>query len=143
MSSEVLFSICNGIAMIGWIILIFFPNWQRRDIYLIGTIIVLLSLLYTWLIFSNFQPGIMEDFSTLQGVASLFSDKNLLLAGWVHYLAFDLLAGTWIIHDSKKNGINHWLIVPSLLLTFMFGPVGFILYLLIRTIKTRTYFSNL
>lgn len=139
MSPEQLFSICNGIAMIGWIILVFFPMWKARDSYVIGAVVVLLSLMYTWLIFSRFEPGIIENFSTLDGVATLFSNKYLLLAGWIHYLAFDLFLGTWIVRDAQLKKINHWITAPVLLLTFMFGPVGLLLYILIRWIKTRSY----
>jgi hypothetical protein len=139
MSPEKLFSICNGIAMIGWIIIVFFPFWKARDSYVMGTVVVLLSLVYTWLIFSRFEPGIIENFSTLDGVAILFSNKYLLLAGWVHYLAFDLFSGTWIVRDAQRKKINHWIAVPALLLTFMFGPVGLLLYISIRWIKTRSY----
>ncbi|HNK59325.1 MAG TPA: ABA4-like family protein, partial [Leptospiraceae bacterium] len=71
-------------------------------------------------------------FSTLDGVASLFKNKNALLAGWVHYLVFDLFVGTWEWRDSIQNNISHFILVPCLFLTLMFGPAGFLIYYLIR-----------
>jgi hypothetical protein len=67
-------------------------------------------------------------FSSLPDVARLFMNPWLLLAGWIHYLAFDLLVGSWEARDARKHGINHLLVIPCLILTFMFGPAGWLLY---------------
>ena len=56
----------------------------------------------------------------------------LLLAGWIHYLAFDLFVGSWEVRDAQERGIPHLAVVPCLLLTFMFGPAGWFLYNLVR-----------
>jgi uncharacterized membrane protein YhdT len=63
----------------------------------------------------------------------LFSNPWLLVAGWLHYLAFDLLTGTWEARDAVSRGVPRWLLVPCLFLTLMFGPTGWLLYMLIRT----------
>jgi hypothetical protein len=68
----------------------------------------------------------------LQQVAALFSVPAALLAGWIHYLAFDLFIGSWEVRDSQRLKISHWLVVPCLVLTFLFGPIGLALYLLLR-----------
>ena len=83
--------------------------------------------LYIALIATNWS-GSAGGFSTLAGVALLFSNPWLLLAGWMHYLAFDLLVGSWEVRDARERGIPHLLVVPCLLLTFMFGPAGWLLY---------------
>lgn len=127
--------------MIAWIILMFVPFWKNRDKYVVGIIIVFLSIVYAWLIFSNFTLDGLKDFNSLAGVSHLFSNKLLLLAGWVHYLAFDLLTGIYIIRRSRETGINHWLIVPALLFTFLLGPVGLLLFFLIKVIKTKNTFT--
>jgi hypothetical protein len=75
-------------------------------------------------------------------VMNLFQNKTLVTAGWVHYLAFDLLTGLWIKRNSLKYNFSHWLIIPCLLFTFMLGPAGLLMYLLMRFIKTGEYFSN-
>jgi hypothetical protein len=72
----------------------------------------------------------------------LFKNRTLVTAGWVHYLAFDLLTGIFIRKNAQKHGINHWLIVPCLLFTFMLGPIGLLLYLLLRWVITKNYFAN-
>jgi len=76
--------------------------------------------------------GADGGFSSLAEVARLFENPSLLLAGWVHYLAFDLFIGAWEVRDARRLGIPHLLVVPCLVLTFMLGPVGLLLYLGLR-----------
>jgi heme A synthase len=143
MSPDSIFQLCSNIAMVGWLLLIILsPFWFDTDKLLIGIIITLFAIIYAWLIFQSLQPGDFEKFGTLDGVMSLFTSKVAVTAGWVHYLAFDLLVGTWIKKNSMKHGISHWLIIPCLLLTFMMGPVGLLLYLIIRFIKTKQFFAE-
>jgi Domain of unknown function (DUF4281) len=143
MTPDTIFSVCNSIAMIGWLLLIIIsPFWFYTDKLLIGLVITLFSVIYIWLITLSFQPGDFEKFGTLDGVMSLFTNKTAVTAGWVHYLAFDLMVGIWIKKNSVKYGISHWLIIPCLLFTFMLGPVGLLLYLIIRFIKTKQYFAD-
>ena len=82
------------------------------------------------------------DFGSLESVKVLFTVDNAVLAGWVHYLAFDLLVGMWILDQNKELKINHLLIVPCLLGTFMFGPVGFLLFLLIKSLVVKTWLAK-
>jgi hypothetical protein len=79
------------------------------------------------------MPRASGNFSTLAGVSALFANPWLLLAGWLHYLAFDLLIGTWEARDSVARGVPRWLLIPCLFLTLMFGPMGWLLYMAIRT----------
>jgi ABA4-like protein len=137
-----IFQLCNMIAMIGWLILILLPGWYQSDKFIIGIIITLFAIVYTWLIFSAFKPADLKSFGSLDGVMNLFQNPKLVLAGWVHYLSFDLLTGLFIKKNSLKHGINHWIIVPCLLLTFMLGPAGLLLYLLIRLVITKSYFAE-
>ena len=70
-------------------------------------------------------------------MATLFSNPWALLAGWVHYLAFDLLIGTWEVRDSRERGVPHLLVVPCLILTFLLGPAGWLLYMGVRSARSR------
>ena len=69
----------------------------------------------------------------------LFQKQELLLAGWVHYLAFDLFIGAWETRDAQRNQIPHLVVIPCLVMTFMLGPIGLLFYLAIRTAKTRAF----
>jgi hypothetical protein len=141
MSPDSIFQTCSTIAMVGWIVLLIIsPFWSGFDKFLIGIIITLFTIVYVWLIFQVFGPGDFEKFGSLNGVMELFTDKTAVTAGWVHYLAFDLLAGIWIKKNAQKYNIHHLILIPCLLLTFMLGPIGLLLYLLVRLIKTKQYF---
>ena len=67
-----------------------------------------------------------------------FETPGLLLAGWLHYLAFDLFVGAWEVRTARAEGIPHLLVVPALILTFLFGPAGLLLFLVLRTILAQT-----
>lgn len=80
----------------------------------------------------------MDDgFSRLADVSRLFENPSFLLAGWVHYLAFDLLVGGWQVRDAQRVGVPHWLVVPCLVLTLLFGPAGLVCYITARWIVAR------
>ena len=142
MSPDSVFQTCSTIAMAGWLVLLIVsPFWSSFDKFLIGIVITLFAIVYAWLIFQVFGISDFEKFGSLNGVMELFTDKTAVTAGWVHYLAFDLLTGIWIKKNAQKYNIHHLVIIPCLLLTFMLGPIGLLLYLLIRVIKTRQYFA--
>jgi hypothetical protein len=142
MSPDNIFQTCSAIAMAGWLVLLIIsPFWSSFDKFLIGIIITLLAIVYAWLIFQVFTPGDFEKFSSLNGVMELFTDKTAVTAGWIHYLAIDLLTGIWIKKNAQKYNIHHLILIPCLLLAFMLGPIGLLLYLLVRSIKTKQYFA--
>lgn len=143
MTPDSIFQVCSTIALAGWIVLLIVsPFWMTFDKFVIGIIITLFAIVYAWLIAQSFTAGDFEKFGSLNGVMELFTNRTAVTAGWVHYLAFDLLTGTWIKKNSIKYNISHWLLIPCLFLTFMLGPVGLLLYLLIRTIKAKRYFAE-
>jgi len=133
---ESVFSFATFIAAFGWILLVVLPADPRAKL-LSGIIIPLtLALIYLVYIYLHFAdaPG---GFSTLAEVKALFGKDELLLAGWVHYLAFDLFIGAWESRDSQRLGIPRLVMVPCYLMTFMLGPIGLLFYFAIRTAKTK------
>jgi hypothetical protein len=98
-------------------------------------VLALLGLLFAVVLGS--QPGSARGgFSTLAAVQEPFSNPWLLLAGWVHHLAFDLFIGSRQVRVARRRGIPHGLVLPCLFLTFMFGPVGLLLFLAVRWLRT-------
>lgn len=123
MSAEHVFSLCSSIAMAGWALLIFAPG--RRWAALLASRVIPLVLAGAYLLaLAPNWAGAEGGFGSLAEVAALFGDPWLLLAGWIHYLAFDLFIGAWQAGDATARNMSHWLVVPCLLLTFLFGPVG-------------------
>jgi len=140
MSPEAVFSLASAIVLPQWLLMIFAPRWFATrwlmNSYLIP---VCLAIIYVIYLFGG-GPVDFGAFGTLAGVKKLFAQggDGVMLAGWVHYLAFDLLAGTVVVRDSQEKAIPHWLIVIPLFFCFMLGPVGLLLYWIIRTVRTRT-----
>ncbi len=141
MTADLLFRLCNSVALAGWLVLIV-TGWSARASRVISSLITglfvpgLLCGLYLVLIASHWG-GHRGGFNTLSDVMLLFTDPWLLLAGWVHYLAFDLFIGSWQVRDARRNGVPFLLVLPCLVLTFLFGPIGLLLYLLIAGVSTR------
>lgn len=132
MAAESLFSVAGTVVLPGWFLLIFFPRWKYSAPIIAGVVIpVSLALLYAWLIVAH-MGATDGGFGTLAEVRALFSNDFLLLAGWVHYLAFDLFIGSWQVRDAQRNDIHHLAVVPCLIMTFLLGPVGLFAYLAIR-----------
>jgi len=133
MSPEQLFSIANTIAAASWVLLAVLPRRRWVTGAVTGTLVpALFAVAYIGLIVSTFGRA-EGGFSTLARVAALFINPWMLLAGWVHYLAFDLLIGTWEVRDAQARGIPHLYVVPCLILTFLFGPAGWLLYAALRS----------
>lgn len=142
MSPDSIFNIANAIAPVGWIVLLLLPRWRNADQFIIGVIVTLFALVYAFVLFHHFQFGDAQKFSSLQGVMDLFTHPELVVAGWIHYLAFDLMTGLFISKNARIHGIHHGLVIPCLILTFMFGPTGLLLYLIVRWIVTKQYFAT-
>lgn len=132
MEAATLFQYANLLAMLGWLLLLLSPYLKAvRPIAQKGLVPVLLGLLYLYLIVAYFGQA-EGDFSSLAGVRQLFASDYAVLTGWVHYLAFDLWVGAWELEDAQRRRIPFWAVLPCLLLTFMFGPVGLLAYLAVR-----------
>jgi hypothetical protein len=133
MSPEQIFSIVNLAALLTWAVLAVFPRRRLvRDVIAGTAIPAALGAVYVVMIVSAWS-GSPGGFSTLADVAALFSNPWLLLAGWVHYLAFDLLIGVWEVRDAQDRGVPHAFVLPCLVLTFLFGPAGWLLYVVVRS----------
>ncbi len=142
MNSATIFSICNMLAMISWIVLMIFPFSKTVQKILFLVSICSFSVLYSAFVWPSMNLEVFNDFGSLAGVTKLFSVSDMVLIGWIHYLCFDLMVGLYIVNNAEKNGINRFLIIPSLLFTFMMGPFGLLLYLITRGIVVRKNVLN-
>jgi hypothetical protein len=134
---EQLFTISNSAALVGWILLIAAPRWRwTHRLVVSGALSLLLSIVYFVLIV-RFMPGAEGGFGSIREVAALFSSDALLLAGWVHYLAFDLMVGAIELRQAQEHGIPHLLLVPALIATFLLGPIGLLLFFAIKSARLR------
>jgi len=132
-----LFQVVNTVALLLWLVLILAPRRAR----LIGVLRVAgaggLSLFYVALVATALtigfgEPrGVAPDFSTIAGIRAIFASDGGVVTGWTHYLALDLFAGLWIAEDADARRIGRVVQAPVLLLTFLAGPAGLFLHLLL------------
>ena len=133
MSADDLFGLASAAVLPGWLILIFAPrglNMGGRWVWL-GRVPALiipfgLSALYTGLILAHFSAS-GGGFGSIAQVRALFASDYGLLAGWVHYLAFDLMIGAMMAGQMDKMGLSRLSQAPLLVLIFLFGPLGVLL----------------
>ena len=118
-------------------LLIFAPHHGFTN-FINQSIIVplLLATSYSYLSYNLYLEGNIFDsfelYSGLDGLYSMFANETLLLVFWLHFLAISLFTGTWIVRDSRKYLIPKIIIIPSLVLTYFSGPVGLVIYWLVR-----------
>jgi len=141
LTPDQLFTWAGQAAFYGWIILIFLPRIKVILIIPKYIIPIAIGLMYGGLMLAHYSSS-NGDFASLIGVRTLFDNDYLLLAGWVHYLAFDLFIGAWIAKKSDAIGLSRLIQTPILIATYMFGPVGLFLFLSIRVMFTRTDFTK-
>lgn len=135
-----LFSFVNIAAMVAWVVLILLPRKELLMALVLYFGIGMLCLIYAvglaGIMLGWFDPvgpaDAAVDFTTLEGVQSIFASQGGTTVGWTHYLAFDLFVGLWIARDADQKGVGRIWQAPVLLATFMAGPVGLLVWLLVR-----------
>ena len=134
MNIELIFNIFNTGVLLPWLLLLVVPKWKGTQ-WMIQTKapVVVIGLGYLMMIvWSLFMVGGGIDFTSFDSIKAAFTREDVMLAGWLHYLAFDLFVGMWEAEDAAKRSIPHYWVAPCMVLTLMFGPVGFVLYWVLR-----------
>ncbi len=140
MPLEKLFSLASAFTLIGWLALAAAPLGRDRAVLAARLVAASLCGFYLALLVVGLAgdgPPAGAGFTSLAGVRLLLSSPAALLAGWVHYLAFDLFVASWEAENAPAARVPHWLLLPCLALTFTAGPVGLLLYLIIRALRRR------
>lgn len=136
--NETIYSLASLGAMFGWTglgLAVFAPPGRLRDLLLTfgGRMVpIALCLLYAVLLVIYWGTAPDASFSSLSAVQTLFSVAGKMLGGWVHFLAFDLLIGYWITNEVLVHGRSRLPLTILLPATFMYGPIGLLLYVLTR-----------
>lgn len=131
MTPEDLFRLFNLLALLGWVALALGVVLRRdwlREVVAWRLVPLLLALAYAALLVLAPREGSGGGFGSLEAVAALFQSRWVLLAGWVHYLCFDLMVGCWITAEVLRRGLARAWLVPALPLTFLLGPLGLLVF---------------
>lgn len=141
MPLDLLFRVASTVVLAGWLALALAPLNRTAAVVAARLVAALLCGGYAVLLVHAMTtgPGLPPgaDFTTLDGVGRLLSTRQALLAGWIHYLAFDLWVGSWEADDAPRARVPHALLLVCLALTFLAGPVGLLLYLLVKAARRR------
>ena len=136
-TTENIYLVANWGVIPFWLLLILAPNHGLTN-FLAQSVIapLLLATGYCYLTYNLYlEKNVFDGFelySGLDGLYSMFSNEILLLIFWLHFLAISLFAGAWIIRDARRYLIPKIITIPSLILTYFSGPVGIVIYWLIR-----------
>lgn len=143
MTWDAMFGTANLWALIAWAALIALP---RKPFVLSAVLyagVGLLCLAYTALL-AMLLGGVIDggeggaSFTSIAGVRAIFSSDAGVTVGWIHYLAFDLFTGLWIARDADHKHFSRLVQAPVLVLTFLAGPAGLLIYLLMRERRARS-----
>jgi hypothetical protein len=135
-----------------WLLLVFLPGWNGTKV-LINSILVPLILALTYFyvlyiyintsegIFSNIldRERIFELYMGIDQLKKIFSDKNVLLLFWIHFLTANLILGVWIATDAAKNKALQFIVLVPLVLSYFAGPLGLGVYLILRLLAAQKF----
>ncbi len=126
-----LFNWGNALVMPFWLTMIFAPQWRGTQwLAQLMPGVMLVALGYSWLL----VPSIAQTFPLvvnpkLDQLLLALSTPTGFTVLWLHVLALDLTAGTFIYRRARRRGQSAWLTGPILLLTLLMGPIGVLLHL--------------
>ena len=133
-------------SILAWLLLAVGPPLGWRWCFKCVNLVVLIySAVYLVTLFSAVQDIMAEsgveaiNFGSLKGVASLFRNTRVVLAGWTHYIAFDLFVASQCVQDSIRTGVPHFYMMLLLPVFLMAGPVGLVMYALLKVRDTRCF----
>lgn len=138
------FRLAGLLAMLGWagLLVSLFAKAARAYAWPAAQLIVpaLLAIAYILLLAGAWgaEDAAGGGFGSIAEVRALFGNDSALAAGWLHYLAFDLFVGAWLVRDGSERGIHPLLLIPCMALTFLLGPSGLLLYLALRLAFARS-----
>jgi hypothetical protein len=135
---EILYYWVNFGVLPFWLILIFFPQ-SNLCRYFVTSIfpILLLSGAYIFMLYKSYLSSYeflanFDLYLSISNLSNLFSNETFLMLFWIHFVSINLFTGGWIVKDSQKFGINKIILFLPLLITYLIGPLGILVYWIIR-----------
>ena len=135
---EILYYWVNFGVLPFWLILIFFPQ-SNLCRYFVTSIfpILLLSGAYIFMLYKSYLSSYeflanFDLYLSISNLSNLFSNVTFLMLFWIHFVSINLFTGGWIVKDSQKFGINKIILFLPLLITYLIGPLGILVYWIVR-----------
>jgi len=127
-----------------WFVLIFFPQSKICKIFVTSVFpLLILAVINVYLIFQIYKTGynLLDNFNLYLGfneLKDLFLDKNFIILFWIHFLSINLFCGSWIVSDSRNFNTSKILIFFPLIVTYFVGPLGVIIYWIMRIFLAKS-----
>ena len=121
-----------------WLILIFFSDTKVCRIFVTSIFpFLLLSSAYIFILYKSYLSSYdfvsnFNLYTSKDSLKNLFSNDFFIMMFWIHFISINLFTGGWIVKDSQKLAINKLLIILPLVITYLIGPIGLLIYWLIR-----------
>ena len=138
MNPSQIFPLSNSVIFIGWLLLVIFPKWKYTQSIILNGLLVIFAMLYTFLLFKDIGELSADSFGTLAKLKLLFQSDTAVLAGWVHYLIFDLFVGAYIVRKSVEIGLPRIAYTCILPFALMCGPIGYLIFVIAKVIKVKS-----
>ena len=127
-----------------WLILIFFPNSSICKYFVTSVFpIILLSAAYIFMIYKSYLNSYNFDgnfnlYFGIENISELFANKTFLMMFWIHFISINLFTGSWMVKDSQKFMMNKIFLIIPLIITYLIGPLGLLIYWLIRIFHAKS-----
>ena len=127
-----------------WLILIFFPNSSICKYFVTSVFpIILLSAAYIFMIYKSYLNSYNFDgnfnlYFGIENISELFANKTFLMMFWIHFISVNLFTGSWMVKDSQKFMMNKIFLIIPLIITYLIGPLGLLIYWLIRIFHAKS-----
>tara|TARA_B110000438_G_C15756474_1_gene625349 strand:+ start:22 stop:495 length:474 start_codon:yes stop_codon:yes gene_type:complete len=121
-----------------WLLLIIAPNSNFTQFFINSIILpLLISSAYIFVVRQMLllDESIFDIFNlylSLDSLYSVFATESFLLIFWLHFLSINLFLGSWISRDAIKYNISRGIVFIPLVLIYFAGPIGLVLYWIIR-----------
>ena len=126
-----------------WLMLIIIPNSKFTTFFVNSVILpLILSTAYIYVVYQAIllEEAILDIFKislSLENLYTIFATESFLLIFWLHFLALNLFLGSWISRDGIKHNMSRSLVFLPLVLVYFTGPLGLVLYWVIRVFYAK------
>jgi len=134
--AELSFRLLNLVVLPWWGIWLAAPRsaWAARAASH-GAIFLVLCAVYALLLAAAVAGGAGQGFG-FDGLRLGLATPLGFLAGWAHYLVFDLFVGAWIVREGCRLELE---VRPYLVATLIAGPLGLGAFLVRRALRLRSF----
>jgi len=126
-----------------WLMLIFIPNSRIAQILINSVIIpLILSVVYLYIIYQAILldesfVDVFKLYISLENLYTVFATENFLLIFWLHFITLNLFLGSWVSRDAIKYNIKKKIAFLPLILIYFSGPLGLVIYWVIRIFYSK------